>query len=195
MESNTISIIYSISFLYSRHTDSLIYLSDFGLFWHKNCKRYQNCLNEKPDSLISPAKISLADCYIETGEFAKAKAVYEQLPATVENNKNNIHYCQGRIYQEQNDWHSAQLEYESIDDKNFRDKYSNLAKQLGLDVIIAENVQEGIEVALRERPDAIVTDKDMPDGTGSDLARKVKDVYQPPIAGITGGNPNECERI
>ena len=75
------------------------------------------------------------------------------------------------------------------DSKNYREKYQALARQLDpdLEIILANNVEQGIERALSERPDAIVTDKDMPDGTGNDLARAVRAVYQVPIAGVTGG--------
>ena len=72
----------------------------------------------------------------------------------------------------------------------YRTKYSKLAKELGLDVIVASGVKEAIKKALAKRPVAIVTDKDMQDGTGNDLAKAVKQVYNPNILGITGGNPD-----
>jgi CheY-like chemotaxis protein len=79
------------------------------------------------------------------------------------------------------------------DTQQYREKYANLVKDMGLRVIQAENVQDGIEKALAEKPDAIITDKDMPDGTGSDLAKAVKQAYDVKIAGITGGNPEEFD--
>jgi CheY-like chemotaxis protein len=81
-----------------------------------------------------------------------------------------------------------------VDDSvHYREKYANLAKEMGLRVVQAENVQEGIEKALADRPDAIITDKDMPDGTGNDFAKAVKQAYEVNIAGITGGNPEEFD--
>jgi DNA-binding response OmpR family regulator len=79
------------------------------------------------------------------------------------------------------------------DEQRYREKYSALASEVDpdLEIILAENVEQGIERALAERPDAIVTDKDMPDGTGNDLARAVRAVYQVPIAGVTGGYSGE----
>jgi len=78
------------------------------------------------------------------------------------------------------------------DDPNFRSKYAALAKELGAEVVTAEGVREGIEVILANKPDAVVTDKDMPDGSGNDVADAVKNAYADvPVAGITGGNPND----
>jgi CheY-like chemotaxis protein len=80
------------------------------------------------------------------------------------------------------------------DQKKYRERYSALAQELGIEVILAEGVKDGIEKALAEMPDAIVTDKDMPDGTGNDLAKAVRDAYDVPIAGITGGNPEQFDK-
>ncbi len=76
------------------------------------------------------------------------------------------------------------------DDPHFRCKYASLAKELGAEVVMAEGVREGIEVILAQKPDAVITDKDMPDGSGNDVADAVKKAYADvPVAGITGGNP------
>lgn len=74
------------------------------------------------------------------------------------------------------------------DEKRCRDRFSGLIHDCGLEIIIAEGAQEGIRKALSEMPDMIITDKDMPDGTGNDVARAAKQAYNPRIAGLTGGD-------
>jgi CheY-like chemotaxis protein len=77
------------------------------------------------------------------------------------------------------------------DEEKYRQKYSNLASSLGVEILLAENVHEGIEKSLLARPDAILTDKDMPDGTGNDLALAVRNEYAVRIVGITGGDSSD----
>jgi CheY-like chemotaxis protein len=79
------------------------------------------------------------------------------------------------------------------DEQCYRERFSELLKDFYLDIILAEGVEEGIEKALAERPEAIITDKDMPDGTGNDLARAVKQEYDVRIAGITNGEASEFD--
>ena len=77
------------------------------------------------------------------------------------------------------------------DQEKFRDEYSKIVRSMGIEAIVACSVKEGIEKALFEKPDAIITDKDMPDGSGNDLAFAVKKEYDVKIAGITGGEPED----
>ncbi|MBU0727634.1 response regulator [Patescibacteria group bacterium] len=79
------------------------------------------------------------------------------------------------------------------DTEQYREKYANLALRPDTQVIVASGVKEGIELALAERPEIIITDKDMPDGSGNDLAKAVKAEYNVRIAGITGGNPEDFD--
>ena len=79
------------------------------------------------------------------------------------------------------------------DEKKYRGRFSGLVSDMDIEIIIAEGVKEGIEKALAEKPDAIVTDKDMQDGTGNDLAKAIKEAYNANIAGITGGNPQDFD--
>ncbi|MFT4303655.1 MAG: two-component system response regulator [Candidatus Woesearchaeota archaeon] len=60
-----------------------------------------------------------------------------------------------------------------------------------LEVMLAENTKEGIEIAIKNKPEAIITDKDMLDGTGNDLAIAVKKHYDAFIVGMTGGDPKD----
>ncbi|MBU1622587.1 MAG: response regulator, partial [Nanoarchaeota archaeon] len=68
------------------------------------------------------------------------------------------------------------------DTEQYREKYANLALRPDTQVIVASGVKEGIELALAERPEIIITDKDMPDGSGNDLAKAVKAEYNVRIA-------------
>lgn len=79
------------------------------------------------------------------------------------------------------------------DDTQFSAKCARIAERAGLEIIFAEDVKEGIQKALAERPEAIITDKDMPDGTGNDVARAVRAVYSTNIAGLTGEDPNRFD--
>jgi CheY-like chemotaxis protein len=80
------------------------------------------------------------------------------------------------------------------DDDRIRDKYSSLAREVGVDVITAASAKEGIEVALSEKPDAVITDKDMERfNAGNDLARDVITKVGVPVVGITGGSPDDFD--
>ncbi len=92
------------------------------------------------------------------------------------------------------------------DDKKYLDKVVKYLKKIdhNLEIITAENADQGIEKALAERPDAIITDKDMPvddnksilkqGNEGNCLAKAVKHVYDVPIFGNTGGNEAEFDK-
>ncbi|MBW3015569.1 response regulator [Candidatus Woesearchaeota archaeon] len=83
-----------------------------------------------------------------------------------------------------------------VDDlKQYREQYAALAREFDVNVITASNVAEGIGKALQYRPEIIITDKDMPDGSGNELAEKVMEVYRPMIAGITGGLPSDFKQL
>lgn len=79
------------------------------------------------------------------------------------------------------------------DEDKYREKIADLANGTDLEIILASGAKEGIDKAVREKPDAIITDKDMPDGSGNDLAKEVKQVYDAYIAGTTGGDPDDFD--
>ena len=82
-----------------------------------------------------------------------------------------------------------------VDDmQSDRERAAKLLADHPVDVLQAANVAEGIAVALAERPDIIISDKDMPDGTGNEVAQAAREVYQPRIAGLTGGDPQSFDR-
>jgi len=80
------------------------------------------------------------------------------------------------------------------DTQEYKVKFRNWATAAGFEVIEATTVQEGVEKATYQRPDVIITDFGLPNGNGNDLARRVREVYSVPIAGITAGDPKSFDR-
>ena len=74
------------------------------------------------------------------------------------------------------------------DTKEYQDKYCQWARDLGFEVTLASTVKEGIELFRKIKPDAVITDYGLPDGTGNELAQIVKREHSVPIAGITAGD-------
>jgi two-component system, OmpR family, KDP operon response regulator KdpE len=64
---------------------------------------------------------------------------------------------------------------------------STLASQ-GYDVVEAQNGQEGIEMAVRERPDLILLDVNMPDMSGLEACSKIRLSLSTPIIMVTVRN-------
>lgn len=61
--------------------------------------------------------------------------------------------------------------------------------------MIAESPKIGIEKAMNTRPDIIITDKSMPGGSGNDLAKKIKELYNNAIIiGMTNGSPDDFDK-
>ncbi len=61
-------------------------------------------------------------------------------------------------------------------------------------VLTAEDGDEGLEIAQRERPDVIVTDLSMPGMRGDELCRRVKadpDLCRTPVIIVTGRNSGD----
>jgi two-component system, OmpR family, KDP operon response regulator KdpE len=64
----------------------------------------------------------------------------------------------------------------------------------GYDVIEAKNGQEAIEMAIRERPDLILLDENMPDMTGLEACSKIRLSFEGPIIMVTVRN-SEHDKI
>ncbi|GEM_PF-6447222 len=63
------------------------------------------------------------------------------------------------------------------------------------EVYVAHGVKEGIEQALKIKPDIATIDHDMPDGTGNEVAQKIREINpNARIAGLTGGNPENFKQ-
>jgi len=64
----------------------------------------------------------------------------------------------------------------------------------GFDVIEAKNGKEGIEMAVRERPDLILLDVNMPDMSGFEVCSKIRASFEGPIIMLTVRN-SEHDKI
>ena len=60
------------------------------------------------------------------------------------------------------------------DDDTIRTLVSDMLNQMGLEVSSAENGAKGMDLFLKNRFDLVITDFDMPDMNGIDLAQKIK---------------------
>jgi len=81
------------------------------------------------------------------------------------------------------------------DDPKYARTYKTWATELGHEVREATSVAGGLESAMQERPDAVITDFGLKDGNGNTLAAKIKDAYNGiRIAGITGGEAKNFDR-
>jgi two-component system KDP operon response regulator KdpE len=56
---------------------------------------------------------------------------------------------------------------------------------IGYDIIEARNGQEAVEIAIRERPDLILLDMNMPEMTGLEACRKLRTAFEGPIIMVT----------
>jgi len=74
------------------------------------------------------------------------------------------------------------------DEQKYRAKYESMLEGMA-DVLTCNDPFAGAALAAAERPDIVLTDKDMPGMSGSEMADKIRQVYNPVIIGITGGNP------
>jgi CheY-like chemotaxis protein len=62
------------------------------------------------------------------------------------------------------------------DDSAFRQFYKNLLGSYGYDVTVAASAKQALKLFLSKRVDAVVTDFDMPEMTGVELAARLKKI-------------------
>ncbi len=60
------------------------------------------------------------------------------------------------------------------DDQVIREMYATALVKAGLDIIMAENGSQGIELALKHKPAVILLDIEMPDMDGHHVAEKLR---------------------
>lgn len=61
------------------------------------------------------------------------------------------------------------------DEPDARKLFGDVLRGGGYDVLLASNGREGVEVAIRERPDLVLMDLQMPVMRGLDAARRIKE--------------------
>lgn len=77
------------------------------------------------------------------------------------------------------------------DNEELVKRYQRIAKG-EFEVHVAYGVKAGIEKALEINPDIAILDHDMPDGTGNEVAQKIREINpNARIAGLTGGEPEK----
>ena len=60
------------------------------------------------------------------------------------------------------------------DDKNIRELYAMALIGAGFQILMAENGQQGVDLALKHHPDLILLDIDMPIVNGHEAAQKIR---------------------
>ena len=60
------------------------------------------------------------------------------------------------------------------DDKNIRELYAMALIGAGFSILMAENGQQGVDLALKHHPDLILLDIDMPIVNGHEAAQKIR---------------------
>ena len=81
------------------------------------------------------------------------------------------------------------------DEKKYHDRLYEITTDMDIEIITAECPKRGIEKAMKTRPDIIITDKNMPGGSGNDLAKRIKEIYNNAIIiGMTSGNSHNFDK-
>jgi len=81
------------------------------------------------------------------------------------------------------------------DEKKYHDKLYKITTDMDIEIMTAECPKIGIKKAMETRPDIIITDKNMPGGSGNDLAKRIKELYNNAIiVGMTSGNPDGFDK-
>ena len=65
------------------------------------------------------------------------------------------------------------------DDKDVRDAYKRTLRRFFKEVFIASNGAEGLELYKRYRPDIVMSDIKMPKKNGIEMAKEIKNNFQP----------------
>lgn len=75
------------------------------------------------------------------------------------------------------------------DDSAFRQFYKNLLGSYGYDVTVAANGQQALDVLLSRKVDAVLTDMEMPEMSGAELAVRLKKMRpQLPVVLVSGSS-------
>ena len=81
------------------------------------------------------------------------------------------------------------------DEKKYYDRLYEITTGMDIEIMTAECPKKGIEKVMERRPDIIITDKNMSGGSGNDLAKRIKELYNNAIVvGMTSGNPDDFDK-
>ncbi len=82
------------------------------------------------------------------------------------------------------------------DDQTFIDLLRNKCLDSGIEVFVAENGEQGIKIALEEKPDVIITDLTMPIMDGFEFIKQLRnDVWGKKVPVIILSNYGDFDRI
>ena len=76
------------------------------------------------------------------------------------------------------------------DEGDFLTTYERLLRRHGFRVIVATTRADGVAAVVRERPDLVISDLRLPDGSGLDVVRAARSMPEPPSVIVVTGYPS-----
>jgi DNA-binding response OmpR family regulator len=76
------------------------------------------------------------------------------------------------------------------DEGDFLTTYERLLRRQGFQVIVATTRADGVATVVRERPDLVISDLRLPDGSGLDVVRAARSMPEPPSVIVVTGYPS-----
>jgi DNA-binding response OmpR family regulator len=76
------------------------------------------------------------------------------------------------------------------DESDFLATYERLLRRQGFQVIVATTRAGGVAAVVRERPDLVISDLRLPDGSGLDVVRAARSMPAPPSVIVVTGYPS-----
>jgi DNA-binding response OmpR family regulator len=76
------------------------------------------------------------------------------------------------------------------DEGDFLATYERLLRRHGFLVIVAATRADGVAAVVRERPDLVISDLRLPDGSGLDVVRAARSMPEPPSVIVVTGYPS-----
>jgi len=80
------------------------------------------------------------------------------------------------------------------DEGDFLTTYERLLRHHGFHVIVATTRADGVAAVMRERPDLVISDLRLPDGSGLDVVRAARSMPAPPSVIVVSGYPSTDTR-
>lgn len=76
------------------------------------------------------------------------------------------------------------------DEADFLATYERLLRRHGFHVMVATTRADGVAAVVRERPDLVISDLRLPDGSGLDVVRAARSMPEPPSVIVVTGYPS-----